>query len=175
MIGYNTDYSGFGMLLNKNNVSTKNETVVILGTGGASRAVSEYLVDNNAKDIVMVSRDIDIGKQKYPKFNVIQYSDLNNIKVSGIVINCTPVGMYPHIEFSPIDKYNTVKFHTVVDLIYNPSETKLLKDAKEEGLKVINGLYMLIGQAVKAQEIWNNININDTITERVYKKVKKSL
>ena len=173
MIGYNTDYSGFGMLLNKNNISINNETIFILGTGGASRAVSEYLVDNNAKDIIVVSRDIDIGKQKYPDFNVIQYSDLNNIKVSGIVINCTPVGMYPQIEFSPIGKHNTVKFHTVVDLIYNPNETKLLKDAKEEGLKVINGLYMLIGQAVKAQEIWNNINISDTITEGVYKKVKK--
>lgn len=172
MIGYNTDYLGFGMLLERFNISVNNETVVILGTGGASKAVHQYLLDYNAKEIIFVSRNTEVGKEKYPDFKVIEYSDLNHLKPSGIIVNSTPVGMYPDIKDTPVNKDYLLKFHTAVDLIYNPSKTVFLREAEEKKLKAVNGLYMLIGQAIKAQEIWNNTDINQEITERIYKEIK---
>lgn len=170
--GYNTDYLGFGMLLDKNNISINNEAIVILGTGGVSKAVVQYAIDNNAKEIIFVSRDAIKGKERYPDFEVIEYSDLKHHKASGIIVNCTPVGMYPEVKVSPIDKGYFDKFHTAVDLIYNPIKTEFLKEAKKQGLKTVNGLYMLIGQAIKAQEIWNNTDISNAITERIYREIK---
>ena len=172
IIGYNTDYLGFGMLLDKKGISVNNEATVILGTGGASKAIYQYLVDNNAKEVVFVSRDAVKAKERNSDHKVIEYSDLKHLKTSGIIINCTPVGMYPEMEDSPIDKVFFDKFHTAVDVIYNPRETMFLNEAKQQGLKAINGLHMLIGQAIKAQEIWNNIEISDAITERVYRETK---
>lgn len=172
IIGYNTDYLGFGMLLERYNISVNNEAVVILGTGGASKAVHQYLLDHNAKEIVFVSRNAKRGKEKYPDFQVIEYTDLKHLNTSGIIINCTPVGMYPEIEASPVGREYLCKFHTAVDLIYNPRKTVFLRDAEEQKLKAVNGLYMLIGQAIKAQEIWNNTDIGQETTERVYKEIQ---
>ncbi len=169
--GYNTDYFGFGMLLERYNISVNNEAVVILGTGGASKAVHQYMLDHNVKEIIFVSRDAKRGKEKYPDLQVIEYCDLKHLNVSGIIINCTPVGMYPEIEASPVDREHLSKFHTAVDLIYNPSKTVFLREAERQKLKAINGLFMLVGQAIKAQEIWNNLDINNEIIERVYKEV----
>lgn len=157
--GYNTDYHGFGMMLDNANIKIKNEGAVILGTGGASKAVIQYLKDNGAGDILLVTRDIDTAAKKYPDYRITTYNDLNRLKDYSIIINSTPVGMYPNIDFSPVDSKYLKGFSYAIDLIYNPSQTLFLKLAAEEGLKTINGLYMLIAQAVKSQEIWNDINI----------------
>lgn len=166
-IGYNTDYYGFGMMIDHANVKIKGETAVILGTGGASKAVTQYLKDNGIKDIIMVSRDSKTTKQKYPDDKIIMYDELNKVNSCSIIINCTPVGMFPNIEFSPIDKKYLAKFKTAIDLIYNPSDTLFLKEAKEKGLKTINGLYMLIAQAVKSQEIWNGTKISSNVINNI--------
>jgi len=165
--GYNTDYYGFGMMINHANVKINGETAVILGTGGASKAVSQYLKDNGIKDIIMVSRDVTSTKQKYPDDKVIMYDEINKVSNCSVIINCTPVGMYPRIEFSPIDKKYLSKFNTAIDLIYNPSNTLFLKDAREKELKTINGLYMLIAQAVKSQEIWNGTKISNNVINNI--------
>lgn len=157
--GYNTDYHGFGMMLDNANIKIKNERAVILGTGGASKAVIQYLKDNGARDILLVTRDIDTAAKKYPDDRITTYNDLNRLKDYSIIINSTPVGMHPNIDFSPVDSKFLKGFSYAIDLIYNPSQTLFLKLADEEGLKTINGLYMLIAQAVKSQEIWNDIKI----------------
>lgn len=167
-IGYNTDYYGFGMMLDKFNVDINEKTAVILGTGGAARAVLQYLVDNNIKKVIIVSRNKEEGTEKFQNFNVISYEELETIQHMDIVINTTPSGMYPKTEYSPIDKNIISKFNTAVDLIYNPKETLFLKYAREEGLKAINGLYMLVGQAVKAEELWNNFKIDSTTVDKIH-------
>lgn len=165
--GYNTDYYGFGMMIDHANVKLDGETAVILGTGGASKAVTQYLKDNGIKDIIIVSRDSKAAKQKYPDDKIIMYDELNTINNCSIIINCTPVGMFPRTEFSPIDKKYLTKFNTAIDLIYNPSDTLFLKESKEKGLKTINGLYMLIAQAVKSQEIWNETEISSNVINNI--------
>ena len=76
--------------------------------------------------------------------------------------------MYPRTEASPVEKEVVSRFKSAVDLIYNPKETLFLRYADESGIKAVNGLYMLVGQAVKSQEIWNNIRINDDVTESIF-------
>lgn len=169
--GYNTDYYGFGMMLKYAGVKVHGETAVVLGTGGASRAVMQYLKDNSIKDVIIVTRNVQSAKLKYPNENIITYNNLSDIKNSSILINCTPVGMYPNTDASPIDLKYVKKFNSAIDLIYNPTDTILLREASREGLVTINGLYMLVAQAVKSHEIWNNIKISDSITNNIFDKL----
>ncbi len=142
-IGYNTDYYGFRYLLKNNNVSVNNEKVMVLGSGGASLTVQCVLKDLNAKEIVVISRS---GENNYE--NISKHYDAN------IIINTTPVGMYPDNLQSPIDLKEFKACHTVVDIIYNPLSTKLLLDAKALGIMAVNGLEMLVAQGKRAAEIF---------------------
>lgn len=167
-MGYNTDYYGFEFTLEKYRIEPKGGTAVILGTGGASRAITECLINHWAGKIIFVSTNKERAKEKYRDFEIISYNEIGRIKAADTLINCTPVGMYPHIEDSPLKDINIDKFGVVIDLIYNPEETRLLKDAAAKGIPGINGLYMLIGQAYKAQELWNEMNLDTGIIEQVY-------
>jgi shikimate dehydrogenase len=173
-IGYNTDYFGFGKLLNFNKIDIKGKTALILGTGGASRAVKKYLEDNQIKTIKFVSTDTEHAKSKFYGYEIYNYNSLSTIEKSDIIINCTPLGMYDASNqdyvvnsFELLDKSFLCKFDVAIDLIYNPIETKFLKQTKELGLKTTNGLYMLTAQAVKSQEIWNDISIDDSVIDKI--------
>lgn len=166
-IGYNTDYYGFGMMLRKYNIEIKDKNILILGTGGASRAVVQYLKDNFAGNITIVSRNIEIAKLKYKGYDVIEYQDISEVTDCSIIINTTPVGMYPDVDESAIEMKFLKNFKYAIDLVYNPTKTLFLKEAEKEGLITLNGLYMLVAQAVKSQEIWNDINIKENILDSV--------
>jgi shikimate dehydrogenase len=172
--GYNTDYYGFGMLLDKNNIKIQNKKAVVLGSGGAAKSVLQYLVDKGIKTISVVSRATAALKRnpEFKDFSLISYSELNQLKDEDIIINCTPCGMYPNVDNSPVPRDIVTKFSAAVDLIYNPCETLFLKHAKESSIAYMNGLYMLIGQAVCAQELWNNIKISDEIVDKIYNQFK---
>lgn len=172
-IGYNSDYYGFGMTLDKFNVNIKGEKALILGTGGASKAVVQYLIDNGIEEVVFATRNIEEAKSKYPNYKIISYNEIKELKDFSIIINCTPVGMYPKVDKSPVDKEILKAFKVAVDIIYNPLETLFLKEAKEEGLVSINGLYMLVAQAVKAQEFWNDMDIDYKIIEPINNEIEK--
>ncbi|RBP64412.1 shikimate dehydrogenase [Alkalibaculum bacchi] len=159
--GYNTDYYGFGMMLENANIKISGENAVILGTGGASKAVAEYLKDNEIKQIIFVTRDVATAKQKFPEDEIVSYDEFEKIENCSTIINATPVGMFPNIEATPIDKKYLMGFSQAVDLIYNPSETVFIRQSREAGLKSVNGLYMLVAQAIKSQEIWNEVEISD--------------
>ncbi|WP_097027871.1 shikimate dehydrogenase [Clostridium peptidivorans] len=167
-IGYNTDYYGFGMMLDKFNVKVKGKNAVILGSGGASKAVLQFLLDNGVNEVIFATRNEEECKKKFNKFKAISYDKIKSLKSQDIVINCTPVGMYPNVENSPLSKEDVSKFASVVDLIYNPGETLLLKYAREQGIQGINGLYMLVGQAIKAQELWNSVKVNKETVDKIY-------
>ena len=164
--GYNTDYNGFGMSLARSRIEVKNKSAVILGTGGVSKAVVQYLMDNGAKSITYVSRSPGEGAKGY--------DEISSLK-GDMIINCTPCGMYPKIDASPIPSGILKGFDTAIDLIYNPEETMFLKQARENGLKTVNGLYMLVGQAVAAQKIWNGIRLSEPQVDNIYQCIKKLL
>ncbi|MDU5106996.1 shikimate dehydrogenase [Clostridium sp.] len=172
LYGYNTDYFGFGYMLKVNNIEVNDKVVVILGNGGASRAVLHYLIDNNAKEVYIVSRNPKKDDFLLENVKLISYEELKSLK-GDILINSTPVGMYPNIEESPVSKEVINNFDVLVDLIYNPMETKFLSYGKELNKINVGGLYMLIGQAAKAQEIWQDTDINEYVIEEIYNKINR--
>lgn len=153
-IGYNTDYDGFVSLLQTNHIPVKGKEAIILGSGGAAKAAIKALLDLGIFDITIVSR----AKQNFHSHYTISYEYFTETKQkSDILINCTPVGMFPNVEASPIAK-NLINAQVVVDLIYNPKETLFLKYAKSLGCTTLNGELMLEKQAIEAQKIWTSIN-----------------
>jgi len=156
--GYNTDYYGFLSLLDRNNISVKGKGAVVLGSGGAAKAIVKGLLDQGIYDLTIVSR----RKQNFHGNYTISYEFFREANLNcDILINCTPVGMYPHPDECPIPK-ECIRAGVVIDTIYNPPKTQLLKYAEELGVKAVNGSDMLWEQAVKAQEIWNG---NESIAE----------
>lgn len=171
-LGDNTDYYGFGLMLQRFGVEVKNKTAVVLGAGGAAKAVIEYLADNEASEIILASRDNVAAEKKFPSVKVINYEELKSLNSGHVIINTTPCGMYPKVGVSAVDKDVIAKFKVAVDLIFNPEKTLFLEWAEELGLQSINGLYMLVGQAVKSEELWNGIEISNDTTEEIYNYVK---
>ena len=169
LYAYNTDYYGIEGVFNSSKASVTNKDVYILGTGGASKCSYYYSMINNAKKIFVVSRTPQKSKSEFKNIEVISYNDFEQMNKSGIVINCTPVGMYPNIDFSPVSKESLKGFEFIFDLIYNPDKTKLLKFSDELKINNSNGLYMLIAQAVKAQEIWNDIDLDCAFVDKIYR------
>ncbi len=162
--GYNTDYFGFKHTLEVNDISVRDKSVVILGTGGASKAVLAVCEDMCAGKITFVST----SSKKIKDYEVLSYSD--DIK-GDIIINCTPVGMYPDIDKSPLSKLSQGT-QAVVDLIYNPSVTGFMYMAEQNGAKAVNGLYMLVSQAMHSECIWNGEDAAKGITDAIYKELK---
>lgn len=154
LFGYNTDYFGFKYILTSNDVKAEGKRVVILGTGGASKAVYQVFSDMNAKDILLVSRE------KKGKENTIDYEDLKSVK-GDIIVNTTPVGMYPKPDNSPVSKDIISNFCIAIDIIYNPQNTKFLSIADDLGKKVCFGLDMLVMQGIKSFEIWKGEEYKD--------------
>lgn len=169
--GYNTDYHGFKRTLETANIPMKGQRAVILGTGGASRAVRQCLLDNGVIELLFVSRTP--RQELLDGCKVIDYDALAKLEGFDMMVNCTPSGMYPHMDACPVEEATIKKFSTAIDLIYNPSKTQFLSLAEKHGLKTANGLYMLIAQAVAAQEIWQGFKIDDNkVTGEIYDELK---
>lgn len=148
-IGFNSDAYGFEMSL-KPLLKSHHTSALILGTGGASKAV-EYVLKKLGIDYQNVSRN------KSEK--AIAYEEVNDsiIQQSTLIINCSPIGMYPNIDSAPNIPYQFLTDnHILYDLIYNPEETQFLKEGKQRGAQTKNGLEMLYLQAERSWEIWNN-------------------
>ncbi len=150
LIGFNTDCYGFEESL-KPLLEKHHKRALILGTGGASKAIA-FVLENLKIHYKFVSR-----KETKTGFT---YNQLNNSIIENyqIIINCTPLGTFPNINYCPDIPYDFItEKHLLYDLIYNPSETLFLKKGKAKGAKTCNGLKMLELQAEKAWEIWNKI------------------
>lgn len=149
LTGYNTDYWGFTNAL-KPHLQRHHNRALILGTGGASKAIA-YSLELLGIEFRFVSR-----KSKEDQYT---YSELNKqiIEEHTLIINCTPLGTSPNIEAYPEIPIEFIsEKHLIFDLIYNPSETRLMKLCSEKGAQTLNGLEMLKLQANKAWEIWNS-------------------
>ena len=144
--GYNTDAFGFEktLLLHK---KEHHKTAIILGNGGAAKAV-QYVLKKNQIPYITVSRTTEINYENLSE---------NLVKENLIIIQCTPVGTFPNIEESVSFPFDGItENHLIIDLIYNPEYTKFIRNCAEKGAKTANGLYMLEQQAEKAWEIWNS-------------------
>ena len=150
LYGHNTDAYGFQKSI-KPFLRNVHERALLLGTGGASKAV-EYVLSNLGIDVYYLSRTPAGDRQfSYDQANEIM---MNSFK---LIVNCTPIGTYPNIEEQPPVPIEFVgEDHLVIDLIYNPEQTKLLRIAKEHAADTMNGLSMLQHQALKAWEIWQS-------------------
>jgi shikimate dehydrogenase len=151
LTGYNTDYYGFKKSLQPH-LKPHHKKALILGTGGASKAVA-FALEQLEIPYSFVSRHYT------DRVNFI-YTNLNQQVISShqIVINCTPLGTYPDIEVCPDIPYEFIgNQHLLFDLIYNPAETRFLQLGKSQGAQILNGLQMLEFQAEKAWDIWNNL------------------
>ena len=171
LYGYNSDYYGFGSMLKVNNIKTDNKDAVVLGAGGAAKAVIAYLLDNGVKNVYLVSRDKNSSVEVDKRVMRIDYTDLKSIK-GDILVNTTPVGMYPNVENSPVSEDIIKKYEALVDLIYNPEWTEFLKLGKKLGKKTCGGLYMLVGQAIKSEETWQEKEISQDILTTIYNELK---
>lgn len=179
LIGYNTDGKGFVNVLKDKNIKIKNETIAILGAGGAARAISIILAKEEIKKIVIFNRTlekaktiIDEIKDKFPKVQGVYESlDTENFNFNeiDILINCTSVGMYPKSQDIPIDPKTLSKEAIICDIVYKPLETRLLKEAKEYGQTTIGGLNMLIYQGILSEEIWLDRTIDKDIVIEWFK------
>ena len=163
--GYNSDYYGLKSTFEDNGIEIAGKEVVILGTGGASKAALAVCDDMGAKSITFVTS----GSKEVPGYKTIDYTK----PIEGdVLINCTPVGMYPKAGVSPIDNLYE-GFGAVVDMIYNPSETELMKQGRSIGAITVNGLNMLVSQAIYSQAIWNEEEVDTCAVKTILEEMKK--
>lgn len=165
LYGDNTDFAGMLALAKHIGVDMKGKKVLILGTGGASKtghALAEYM---GAQSVFYVSRSGKDGSISYEQA-VTEHSDAQ------IIINATPVGMFPKQDGRPIDISAFPKLDGVIDAIYNPLRTNLILDAQERGIPAEGGLYMLSAQAVHASAVFRDIPIDESLVDKAFKSVK---
>ena len=152
LYGYNTDCTGFEIALIKwlgPELPVKN--ALILGTGGSAKSIA-FALERNDIPFLKVSRSSDRGD--------LTYEDLNasHIEQTDLIINCTPVGMWPNVHDAPPIPYDLLhKQHKLFDLVYNPEKTLFLTLGEEQGCAIRNGMKMLVEQAEEAWRIWNNL------------------
>ena len=152
LTGFNTDIHGFRQSL-KPFLASHHERALILGTGGASKAVA-FVLREIGVECVFVSRE----KKEIPGHTVLTYHELNSYVMDAfrLIVNCTPVGTFPQVNEAPAIPYELVTpNHFLYDLVYNPAETKFLEHGKTHGALTLNGYDMLKMQAEKAWENWN--------------------
>ena len=154
LLGHNTDYDGFLWLLKNAGADVKGKKALVLGTGGASVTVQAALRDLGASPVVVISRG---GEDNYD--NLDRHADAK------ILVNATPVGMYPKAGVSPVDLALFPALEGVFDVVYNPAKTQLLLEAEKRGIPCANGLGMLVAQAKAAAEYFDGHPIDD---EAVY-------
>ncbi len=172
--GYNTDGIGFIKALEKNQVTVKDKKVLILGAGGAVNSVAKKTLMEGAGEVTVLARDINKAKILAERIG-INYGSLSDYEKYDydILVNATPVGMYPKTGESVVSSVKKDAF--VYDLIYNPGVTKLMEIARINGARAENGLWMLIYQAFESFRIWHGIDPDETIADIIYKKAEEFL
>jgi shikimate dehydrogenase len=161
LIGDNTDGVGFMTALQVSHADPRHACVAILGAGGAARAVAFALAAAGAREITLINRTprhaAELADQLYAQFPHLRLAvnRLDAVTESSILINATPVGMWPNVADSPLPTGQRISPQTiVVDLVYNPLETRFLREAKQMGGHPINGLGMLVHQGAAALRLW---------------------
>lgn len=184
--GYNTDILGLYRAMCSENISLEGENVILLGAGGAARAVAFLCARKGAKHIYLLNRSLYKAETLADEVNKVfnrdcispmvtkDYEKLPDQKL--LAIQGTSVGLYPNIDDVVIeDKEFYKNIHTAYDLIYKPAETKFMKLVKEAGGQAYNGLKMLLYQGITAYELWNRIEVPEEIAGEVYELLREKV
>jgi shikimate dehydrogenase len=174
LVGHNTDYHGFGAMLDASGIHAKGRRCVILGSGGGAKAVAAYLADAGASELTVASIEMEDALARFPGVRVIPYEELCGVS-GDLLVNTTPVGMHPRPEGCPVPEAIVGRFAAAADLVYNPRETQFLAAAARLGLRRADGLYMLAAQAVRAREIWHGARMGAEVELRVYERLDRAL
>ncbi|WRS28782.1 shikimate dehydrogenase [Oscillospiraceae bacterium MB08-C2-2] len=175
--GFNTDYFGFGVMLERSGIYVKGKGAVLLGAGGAAKALIAYLQDHGASSILVAARSpekLAILKEEHPVIETCSLNDTEALKGS-LLINATPVGQPPLLNDLPVPREVVEKFEAVADIISTPPRTILLELAGELGLKTAGGLAMVVYQACKAEEIFHQCSIDPKLSDQVYRELEARL
>lgn len=156
LFGHNTDYFGFVSLVKHSRVPVFGKKVLVLGSGGTSNMAVTALKDLGAIPVVISRRGTN------------NYDNLHLHADASVIVNATPVGMYPNTGISPIDLKNFPHLEGVLDVIYNPAKTKLLLDAEAMGIPNENGLWMLVAQAKEASEYFSGRMLPDSCIGQIH-------
>lgn len=185
--GYNTDMPGLYRAMRADGVKIAGEEVILLGAGGAARAVAFMLLEKGAKRIIILNRSIEralklteevnqAAKEQYATaYDLDEYGKLDQ-EQKYLVIQATNVGMFPHTEQAVIedeDFYKLVK--TGYDIIFNPPETRFMHLVKKSGGEAFNGLKMLLYQGIIAYELWNHISVSEEAAQDIYQNMQTAL
>jgi shikimate dehydrogenase len=180
-IGYNTDFYGFEYMLKHNQIEILGKKCLILGTGGTSHTVQAVLKHLGAGEILVVSRK---GSENDPEGHSKDFGSVRTISYeicysehtdASIIVNTTPLGMYPNIDASPIDLTAFRSCEAVVDVIFNPRKTRLALQAEDLGIKTVTGLEMLVAQAKQAIEYFLDKKLEDRVIDEVYQELLKTI
>jgi shikimate dehydrogenase len=176
--GYNTDLYGFKMLLEKNNINIQSTRCLILGAGGSARTIIKALIDREAESITIKNKsiknalEIQLYAQKLGAKNIKLYTESDDR--FDIAINTTPLGMYQEEDNASFFDIPVDKNSTLIDLIYISNHTLFLNQYKDQVKQSINGLEMLIFQAIKSIEIWTETTYNvDQKLDSIKKQLEK--
>lgn len=186
--GYNTDADGFAKAFQKETGSDlKGKTILIIGAGGASRAVSVKAAIDGAEKIYIVNRSIEkaasiaeiINKNVRSCAFAYGLQELEHDELSSacnVIVNTTSLGMHPNVDALPVKKdFEFNKSQIVCDIIYNPLKTRFLKLAEEYGCVTVNGLGMLFFQGIAAYEIWTGVKCDDGLLNELYNSFYRSI
>lgn len=158
--GYNTDYLGFLDTLQKNKIVISEKKVLVLGNGGAAKAVVAALHSLSPRELITVKYKEEPGVITYAQAALL-HSDAD------VIVNTSPVGMYPNVADCPMDLSPYHSLSAVIDIIYNPAVTALLAQAKQRNITAVNGLWMLLSQAKYAAELFTGHEISDKKIEKL--------
>lgn len=160
LTGYNSDYFGFRSLMARTKIDVSGRKVLVLGSGGASVTVCAVLADLGA-EVVVISRS---GENNY--------GNLHLHRDASVIVNTTPLGMYPGNGTAPLNVGDFPMLEGVLDLIYNPARTQLLLDCEKYGIPSFNGLWMLVAQAKKSAEWFMNRELPDELVRTIHRKLR---
>ncbi len=167
LFGYNTDFNGLCALISREKIEIKDKKVLILGSGGTSKTAYHVVKSLGCMSAYRVSRT--------EKDGCITYEEaLSSHSDSEVIINTTPVGMFPEIGGCAINIESFPKANAVIDVVYNPLRTKLVTDSLNKGIKAIGGLYMLVAQAAYAAEKFIGKSVSSERIEEIYQNILKS-
>lgn len=167
LYAYNTDYAGFIDAVKYHQIPIAQEEIALIGNGATARTVACALKDLGAKTIKVFARNPKEGE--FPIEQVVES------KTTSIIVNTTPVGMYPNLKQKQIfDLDDLTNIKGVIDVVYNPLHTNLLLQAKNKGIPYMNGLYMLVAQAVKSNEIFQNKHYDSKQKLTLYRSLNKA-
>lgn len=163
LYGDNADYFGFMSLVKKSRIRIRGQKVLVLGSGGAAATVCAVLRDMNAGEVIVISRS---GENNYDNLYIHKNAD--------VIVNTTPVGMYPDNGKSPVNISMFDKLSGVIDIIFNPAKTALVLEAEAADIKAAGGLHMLVYQAVASAEMFTDRKYDMAIADKIEKAVAMS-